>query len=58
MRQVMGGVCVCDGCISGIVTFYVLNSPIKTLCPHCVVKTHNIEKCNYCDLPININIVG
>jgi hypothetical protein len=57
MRQVMGGICVCDECIGGIVVFYVLNSPIKTLCPHCVGLIQNIEKCNYCDLPINVSKV-
>lgn len=54
MRQVMGGICVCKRCTSAIVVFYILNSPIKTLCPHCSGQQQSANRCNYCDLPVRI----
>lgn len=50
MRQVFGGIHICDQCVDKILSSYVASSPIKTLCPFCYGKEGNIEKCKYCDI--------
>jgi hypothetical protein len=55
MYSVVGGICVCNHCVQAIVIFYVLHSPIKTLCPHCYDTENTFERCSYCDLQIQVN---
>lgn len=50
MRQVFGGIFVCDQCIDKILSLHVTSNPIKTLCPFCHGKEGNAEHCMYCDV--------
>lgn len=50
MKQIFGGVCICDQCVNKILSLYVLSNPLKTLCPYCYGKEGNTEQCNYCDI--------
>lgn len=50
MRQVFGGIHICNQCAVKILTLYVASNPIKILCPFCYGKEGNTEKCKYCDI--------
>lgn len=50
----MGGICVCESCVKSILVYYVLHSPIKTLCPYCNDQEGRVDRCDYCDLPIRV----
>lgn len=52
MKNVLGGICICEQCSESIIIFHVLNGPLKTLCPHCYGKEGNTQHCDYCNLPI------
>jgi len=54
MRNVLGGICICEPCVDIVLSFHVVTHPIKTLCPYCYGKEGNAAKCEYCDIPSSI----
>lgn len=58
MRQVFGGIHVCDQCIDKILSLHVSSSPIKTLCPFCYGKEGMIEKCEYCNIKLSFGDIN
>ncbi|KKN91111.1 hypothetical protein LCGC14_0219760 [marine sediment metagenome] len=50
MRQIFGGIQICDQCIDKILSLHVVSNPIKTLCPFCYGKEGNAKKCQYCEI--------
>ncbi len=50
MRQIFGGIHICNLCINKILSLYVTTNPIRTLCPFCYGEKDNPDQCEYCDI--------
>ncbi len=50
MRQVLGGIDICDTCVDKILSLFVVSHPIKTLCPFCSEEKDDTDDCEYCGL--------
>ncbi len=58
MRQVWGGVDICDTCVDKILSLFVVSNPIKTLCPFCSEEEDDSGKCEYCDIKYSMENVS
>jgi hypothetical protein len=58
IRQIFGGICICDKCVDYILKLHVSLNTIKMLCPECYDKDGNYRKCKVCNLEYMLDEVS